>query len=130
VGGWSASVTEDGMAGREISDCKKCTVLVQYFEVMYYNFEGTGVCSCVWCSLFLVSAAPLGRLREHAHHNLLCNRPLLYIGLSVAAYSRASTVSGPLLSRLVTPALFEKPMRGADTISCLGIKQQPVPTGE
>ncbi|XP_023709540.1 uncharacterized protein LOC111865601 isoform X2 [Cryptotermes secundus] len=37
---------------------------------------------------------------------------------------------GPMLSRLVTPALFEKPMRGTETISCLGIKQEPVPTGE
>lgn len=42
----------------------------------------------------------------------------------------ALSVSGPMLSRLVTPALFEKPVRGTETISCLGIKQQPVLTGE
>jgi hypothetical protein len=35
-----------------------------------------------------------------------------------------------MLSRLVTPALFEKPMHGTETISCLGIKQLPMSCGE
>ena len=49
---------------------------------------------------------------------------------SVVADNQTLTVSGPMLSRLVTPALFEKPVHGTDTISCLSFKQQPVLTGE
>lgn len=50
--------------------------------------------------------------------------------LSIAAYNRVLSVLGLMLSRLVTPALFEKPVRGTETVSCLGIKQRPVSTGE
>ncbi|XP_021934432.1 uncharacterized protein LOC110836976 isoform X1 [Zootermopsis nevadensis] len=58
----------------------------------------------------------------------------LQIGTAVASLKpvrfEIHVPEGPMLSRLVTPALFEKPVRGTEKNSCLGIRQLPLSSGE